>query len=99
MNLDIESGAVIAGYNNVRIPGDAGTLFSLTDDLNAIAAVFYRLRAGYTIKSKHTVSVLYAPLTVKSDGTATFPIDFEGITFPAYTSKLFDLFCNVFWLP
>ncbi len=86
LSLDIESGAVIAGYNNVRIPGDAGTLFSLTDDLNAIPAVFYRLRAGYTIKSRHTVSVLYAPLTVKSDGTATFPIDFEGITFPANTS-------------
>lgn len=86
LSLDIESGAVIAGYNNVRIPGDEGTLFSLTDDLNAIPAVFYRLRAGYAIKSRHTVSVLYAPLTVKSDGTVTFPIDFEGITFPANTS-------------
>jgi hypothetical protein len=86
LSLDIESGAVIAGYNNVRIPGDTGTLFSLTDDLNAIPAVFYRLRAGYTIKSRHTVSVLYAPLTVKSDGTATFPIDFEGITFTTNTS-------------
>src|SRR5690554_524538 len=84
--LDIESGAVIAGYNNVRIPGDAGTLFSLTDDLNAKPTVFYRLRAGYTINSRHTVSVLYAPLTVKSDGTATFPIDYEGVTFPANTS-------------
>ncbi len=85
LSLDIESGAVIAGYNNVRIPGDAGTLFSLTDDLNAKPTTFIRLRAGYTIKSRHTISVLYAPLTVKSDGSATFPIDFEGITFPANT--------------
>lgn len=86
LNLDFESGVAIAGYNNVRIPGDAGTLFSLTDELNAIPAVFYRLRAGYTINSRHTVSVLYAPLTVESDGTATFPINFEGITFPANRS-------------
>ncbi len=86
LSLDIESGAVIAGYNNVRIPGDAGTLFSLTDALNASPAVFLRLRAGYTIKSRHSISVLYAPLTVKSDGSVTDPINFEGITFPANTS-------------
>ncbi len=86
LGLDIESGAVFAGYNDVRIPGDAGTLFSLTDDLNAKPTTFMRLRVGYTINSRHTISVLYAPLTVKSDGSATFPIDFEGITFPANTS-------------
>jgi len=85
LSLDIESGAVIAGYNNVRIPGDAGTLFSLTDDLKGKPTAFIRLRAGYTIKSRHTISVLYAPLTVKSDGSTTFPIDFEGVTFPANT--------------
>ncbi len=86
LSLDIESGAVIAGYNNVRIPGDEGTLFSLTDDLNAGPDVFLRLRAGYTIKSRHTISVLYAPLTVESDGSLTDPVNFEGVTFPANTS-------------
>ena len=85
LSLDIESGAVIAGYNDVRIPGDAGTLFSLTDDLKAKPNAFIRLRAGYTIKSRHTISVLYAPLTVKSDGSTTFPISCEGVTFPANT--------------
>ncbi len=85
LSLDIESGAIIAGYNDVRIPGNEGTLFSLTDDLNAKPTAFIRLRAGYTIKSRHTISVLYAPLTVKSDGSTTFPIDFERVTFPANT--------------
>jgi hypothetical protein len=63
LSLDIESGAVIAGYNNVNIPGDAGTLFSLTDDLNTKPTAFIRLRAGYTIKSRHTISALDAALT------------------------------------
>ena len=85
LSIDVEGGAVIAGYNDVRVPGDQGSLFSLTNDLNAKPNAFIRLRAGYTIKSRHTISVLYAPLTVKSDGSATFPIDFEGITFPANT--------------
>lgn len=83
--IDLESGVVFTGYNNLRIPGDAGTLFSLKTDLNAKSTPFIRLRAGYTIKSRHTISVLYAPLTVKSHGSATFPIDFEGETFPANT--------------
>jgi len=85
LSLDIESGAIITGYNDVRIPGDEGTLFSLTDDLNAKPTAFIRLRAGYTIKSRHTISVLYAPLNVKSDGSVAFPILFEGVTFPANT--------------
>jgi hypothetical protein len=83
--IDLESGVVFTGYNNVRISGDAGTLFSLKTDLNANPKAFIRLRTGYTIKSRHTISVLYAPLTVISDGAATFPIDFEGETFPANT--------------
>ncbi len=29
--IDFETGAVFNGYNDVRIPGDDGTLFSLTD--------------------------------------------------------------------
>jgi len=29
--IDLESGGVFSGYNDVRIPGDAGTLFSLSE--------------------------------------------------------------------
>ena len=81
--IDLESGVVIAGYNNVRIPGDAGTLFSLKTDLNAKPTAYIRLRAGYTIKSRHTISLLYAPLIMKSNGSTNMPIDFEGSTFPS----------------
>ena len=31
-SFDLETGAVGTGYNNVRIPGDQGTLFSFTSD-------------------------------------------------------------------
>jgi len=85
-NIDIESGAVFTGYNNVRISGDAGTLFSLKTDLNAKPNTFIRIRAGYTIKSRHTISLLYAPLTVTSNGTTNKKIDFEGVTFASNTA-------------
>jgi hypothetical protein len=33
--IDVETGLVLSGYNNVRIPGDGGTLFSMNGDLRA----------------------------------------------------------------
>lgn len=83
--IDVESGVVKTGYNDVRIPGDNGTLFSLSDELKAETPVFYRLRGSITINSRHTLSLLYAPLTVNSEGSTTRPINFEGITFPSLT--------------
>ena len=81
--IDVESGAVFTGYNNVRIPGNTGTQFSLKDDLEPKPAAFIRLRVGYTLGTRHTISLLYAPLTVKSDGEFDTPVYFEGATFPA----------------
>ncbi len=83
--IDVESGVVKTGYNDVRIPGDNGTLFSLSDELKAETPVFYRLRGGFTINSRHTISLLYAPLTVNSEGSTARQINFEGVTFPSNT--------------
>jgi len=80
--IDVEGGAVFTGYNNVRIPGNTGTLFSLKDDLSPKLAAFIRLRVGYTLGTRHTISLLYAPLTVRSEGTFNNPVSFEGETFP-----------------
>lgn len=83
--IDIETGSVFAGYNDVRIPGDQGTLFSLKDDLKTKTKMFYRLRASYTMKLRHTLSLLYAPLETKSEGIVANEILFEGVLFHANT--------------
>lgn len=83
---DFESGVVFTGYNDVRVPGDVGTRFSLKDDLTPDPAFFYRLSAGYTIGSRHTLSLLYAPLQVKSEGSLPEDVLFEGVVFPANTA-------------
>ena len=80
--IDFETGAVFTGYNNVRIPGNSGTLFSLKTDLKAEPTAFVRLRAGVTISTRHSISVLYAPLKVKSSGISETQIDFNGVSFP-----------------
>ncbi|MGZ5242958.1 MAG: hypothetical protein ACXWDO_00935 [Bacteroidia bacterium] len=81
--IDLESGLVFTGYNDVRIPGDKGTLFSLKEDLQPETQLFYRLRGSYTIKSRHTVSLLYAPLEIKSKGIVSKDIFFDEELFPA----------------
>ena len=83
VSFDFETGSVFTGYNDVRIPGDQGTFLSLKDDLNPKSKLFYRLRASYTLKSRHTLSLLYAPLEVNSTGSVPNNIFFEGVTFPA----------------
>ena len=88
--IDLETGIVGTGYNNVRIPGDQGTLFSLKNDLNAGSDFFYRIRLSYTINSRHTLSLLYAPLKTKSTGSLANDILFEGVTFPANTNLTGD---------
>lgn len=85
VSFDLEAGAVTTGYNNVRIPGDQGTLLSFKDDLISKTEPFFRIRANYTIKSRHTISLLYAPLETKSKGKVPYDILFEGVTFPANT--------------
>jgi hypothetical protein len=84
--LDIEGAYVIPGYNDVAIPGDTGTRFSLTDDLDAEETTAFRIRYSHTFSQKHWVGLLVAPLTMDSSGTLDQPVDFNGKTFPEGTS-------------
>ena len=79
--VDFENGAAITGYNDVRIPGDTGTMFSLTDDLASDTAYFWRVRADVRLAPKHVLSALVAPLTINSAGRFDQPVSFAGATF------------------
>lgn len=79
--IDVENGAAISGYNNLRIPGDSGTAFSLTDDLSSDATYYWRLRADLRVAPKHVLSALVAPLSIRAAGTFDAPVSFAGGTF------------------
>jgi len=83
--VDFETGGVFPGYCDVRIPGDTGDLFSLTDDLSTDPSLFFRVRAGFRFHARHTVTVLFAPLSLSGSGSVDFPLDYNGLTFPAGT--------------
>lgn len=88
--LDLETGLVFTGYNDVRISGDAGTFFSLKDDLSAKPTLFLRFRANYILNSRHYFSLLYAPLQLKYTGQIDQPIAFQETLFPGQTELIGD---------
>lgn len=69
LEIDLESGAIFSGYNDVAIPGDSGTRFSLSEELETKVTPFYRLRLFYNFNDKHHLGVLFAPLTINSEGS------------------------------
>lgn len=84
--LDFESGWIWAGYNDVQIPKSTGTRFSLKDDFEIAGDYYFRLRLDYRLHPRHSLSLLYAPLSVKASGRTASPIMFNGVEFPAGVS-------------
>jgi len=82
--LEVETGRVSSGYNDVRIPGDTGTRFSLSEDLAISPTAFLRARINL-ILGKHTLSLLAAPLSLEAEGSFNRPVSFMGADFPAGT--------------
>lgn len=79
--IDVENGAAVSGYNDVAIPGNTGTRFSMTDDLSSDTEYFWRVRADFRLAPKHVLSGLIAPLTINSSGAFDAPVDFAGATY------------------
>jgi len=86
--VELESGTVFTGRNDVRIPSLGGTLFSLKDDLSPETKAFLRLRLSYDFQKTHTLSLLYAPLEIQSGGQLSRDLLYNGTRFEVGTSLL-----------
>jgi hypothetical protein len=82
LTIDAE-GDIIASvpYNTVRIPASGGTQFDIARDLSRSNDLTYRLRLSYTIKERHVISLLYAPLTLRSRGVLGKDVVYSGGSF------------------
>jgi len=79
--VDIEFGLISSGYNDARIPGDTGTLFSFSEELKSNDEFFYRLRLNYKFGERHNLSILYAPLTIDAAGRFDKDVKFQDGNF------------------
>ncbi len=85
LQFDIETGGVFSGYNDVRIPGNGGTLFSLSEELETDPSAFFRIRVLYDFNPRHHLGVLIAPLSLKATGKLNHELKFQDEKFPANT--------------
>lgn len=83
--FNIQGAAVFTEKNDVRIPGNSGTKFSLSDELHAETEYTGRLEAGYVHKDRDYFGIVISPLSVDSHGSVNRDISFNGTTFPANT--------------
>ncbi|UCD64601.1 MAG: hypothetical protein JSW34_03965 [Candidatus Zixiibacteriota bacterium] len=84
-SIDFEGGVAVSGYNDVRIPGNTGTLFSLSQELDSDPAFFWRARLTRSLGQRHHLSLLVAPLRLESAGRIDRSISFNGEKFDANT--------------
>ena len=85
LSLDVESGVAMFVYNDVRIPGKTGTIFSLSGEFKNDPVLFLRARAQYDLNKRHSLLALYAPLTINGAGSSASDIAFAGQIFKANT--------------
>jgi hypothetical protein len=78
--MSLEGALIWQTQNDVAIPGDTGTRFSLSEfDRSGTAG--YRLYLGYRWSEDHSFRVLYAPLSLQLEGQLTQAVNFSGETF------------------
>ena len=80
ITVNVESGYVASSYNDVQIPNESGTRFSLTNDLSLSGKAFYRIDIIYYWNEKNFIQ-LYAPLTLNAEGYAPRDISYNKMLF------------------
>ncbi|WP_455206185.1 hypothetical protein [Kaarinaea lacus] len=82
-SLGLDTGAVWQSRNDVQIPGDSGTRFSMDNLVGAGPFPFYRLELTYKLSQRHSLRFLYAPLEYTETGTLDSNVFFVDETFDA----------------
>ena len=76
--------------NDVRIPPETGTEFSLVDLIGSSPTPSVRVTAAADVTERQQLRLVYAPLQLTGDGTPAMPISFAGTTFvPAPTEAVY----------
>lgn len=81
--LTWEGAALGISRNNVRIPGDTGTRFDMTELTGSGPELAMRFYAQYDFNAQHSVRLNLAPLEVTGSGVLDQNIDFAGEQFAA----------------
>lgn len=79
--LEVEGGALWNTRNDVRIPPDGGTTFTLQDLTGRGPAGYFRVYATLYPARKHSLRLLAAPVRLSGTGVFSSPVFFVDKTF------------------
>lgn len=82
LRIDIGTGAVFSGYNDLRAPNISGTDVSLSEELKTDPNYFIKVRFTYTV-DRHSIALFAAPVRLEANGEIGKPIVFEEEEFSA----------------
>jgi hypothetical protein len=83
LEIQLEGGPAWQTRNDVRIPSEGGTKFSLSDLIGSGPFASLRLEASYNISRRHGLRLVLAPLSISGTGTLDETVEFAGATFAA----------------
>ena len=81
--LGVEAGPVWQSRNDVQVPGDTGTRFSLTDIVGSGPFPYARVELVYKLNDQHSLRFLLAPLGYTETGVLGEDVSFAGASFSA----------------
>lgn len=82
-SFGVEAGPVWQNRNDVQIPGDTGTRFSLADFAGSGPFPFVRLELTYDINTRHSLRFLFAPFEYTENGAFNSDVFFVDQIFDA----------------
>ena len=86
LTLEVEGGPVWQTRNDVRVPNDGGTDFSLVDLIGSGPSAAFRVDVGFDPWEKHGFRAVIAPLVIDGEGSFDEPVSFAGESFAAGVS-------------
>ncbi|GEM_PF-2939250 len=92
---EIETGLIVTGLNDIKVPGDSGDLISYKDDLKAETGFHFRFKLTQPLAEKHRLVFTYAPMKISSSGrfapdTAGEFFTFAGMEIPSGLASTLD---------
>jgi hypothetical protein len=79
--IEVEGAPVWLSRNDVRIPPDTGTEFSIVDLIGKGPSGAFRVEAAFNFNERHGLRAVIAPLQIEATGTPDETILFAGGTF------------------
>jgi hypothetical protein len=81
LSVEVEGGPVWQSRNDVRVPSEGGTDFSLVDTIGKGPSAAFRVDVGFNPWEKHGFRAVIAPLEIDGTGSFDEPVSFAGETF------------------